>query len=255
MFGKLALAAATVLSLGSAVMAGPAHAAEGAPPHQSWSFDGIFGTYDRAALQRGFQVYKEVCSTCHGLYHLSYRNLAELGFSEEEVKAIAAEYQVSDGPNDEGQMFMRAGRPSDKFVRPFPNEKAARAANNGAYPPDLSLIVKAREHGPDYIYGVLTGYKDPPADVKLGPGMNYNEYFPGHQIAMPPPLSNGQVSYADGTPNTVEQMAKDVTQFLTWASEPEMETRKQTGVKVLLFLLVLTGVLYGAKRRIWAAVH
>ncbi|MCC7272697.1 MAG: cytochrome c1 [Alphaproteobacteria bacterium] len=244
---------ATLLAAG---IAGPAAAAESPKaPAQEWSFGGLFGTLDLASAQRGFQVYKEVCATCHGLYHLSYRNLGDIGFNEEEVKAIAAQATVRDGPNDQGEMFDRPGRPSDRFVRPFANEKAARATNNGAYPPDLSLITKARADGPNYIYGLLTGYGDPPPGTVMGEGMNWNKYFPGHQIAMPPPLTANGVTYSDGTPSSVEQMAKDLVTFLAWSAEPEMEQRKRTGVKVILFLLVLTGLLYAVKRKVWAAVH
>jgi len=224
-------------------------------PHEEWSFDGVFGTYDRASLQRGFQVYKEVCSVCHPVKHLHFRNLAEIGYSEDEVKAIAAGYQVTDGPNDEGQMYQRPGRPSDPIPRPFPNDQAARAANNGALPPDQSLIVKARPGGPDYVYAILTGYKEPPAGFKMLEGMNYNEYFQGHQIAMPPPLSDNAVTFADGTPATVPQMAHDVTSFLTWAAEPNLGDRHRTGLKVILFLVVAAGVFYAAKRKIWAPIH
>jgi ubiquinol-cytochrome c reductase cytochrome c1 subunit len=176
-----------------------ARAADASPPlpHQEWSFDGIFGTYDRTS-QRGFQVYKEVCSVCHAVKHLFFRDLADLGYSEDEVKAIASTYEVTDGPNDQGQMYQRPARPSDPIPGPFPNDLAARAANNGALPPDLSMIVKAREGGPDYVFGLLNGYKDPPAGFNLLPGMNYNEYFAGHQIAMPPPLSDNAVTFADG---------------------------------------------------------
>ena len=224
-------------------------------PRQQWSFDGVFGTYDRASAQRGFQVYKEVCSVCHPVKHLYFRNLTEIGYSEDEVKAIAAGYQVTDGPNDQGQMFQRPGRPSDPIPGPFPNDQAARAANNGALPPDQSLIVKARPGGPDYVYGILTGYKEPPAGFKLLDGMNYNEYFPGHQIAMPPPLSDNAVTFTDGTPATVPQMAHDVTTFLTWAAEPNLDDRHRTGFKVIMFLIVAAGVFYAAKRKIWAPIH
>jgi ubiquinol-cytochrome c reductase cytochrome c1 subunit len=212
----------------SAIIFAPAvslRAADEAPPlpHQQWSFDGIFGTYDRASAQRGFQVYKEVCSTCHPVKHLFFRDLADIGYSEDEVKAIASTYQVTnEQPNDQGEMFQRPARPSDPIPGPFPNDLAARAANNGALPPDLSMIVKAREGGPDYIFGLLTGYKDPPAGFNLLPGMYYNEYFPGHQIAMPPPLSDNAVTFADGTSATVPQMAHDVVTFLTWAAEPNL---------------------------------
>ena len=222
---------------------------------QHWSFDGPFGTYDRAAAQRGFQVYKEVCSNCHPINMIHYRDLTGIGFNEDEVKAIAAGYQTTDGPNDEGEMFQRPGRPADLFARPFANEKAARAANNGALPPDLSLIVKAREGGPDYVYSILNGYEDPPQDFKLGNGMNYNKYFPGHQIAMPKPLNDGAVTYADGTQATVPQMAHDVVTFLTWAAEPRLEERHQTGFKVMLFLAIAAVLFYAVKRKIWADVH
>jgi ubiquinol-cytochrome c reductase cytochrome c1 subunit len=226
------------------------------PPKQHWSFDGPFGTIDRAAAQRGFQVYNEVCSRCHAMSLVYYRDLEGIGYTADEVKAFAAQKQVTDGPNDQGEMFQRPGRPSDKFVAPFPNEQAARAALNGALPPDLSLIVKARAGGPDYVHGIVTGYKDPPPPgVQLMEGMQYNEYFPGHQIAMPPPLAGDDVQYADGTKATVDQESSDVVTFLTWASEPTMEERKYTGAKVLIFLLAMSGVLYGAKRKIWGDVH
>lgn len=233
-------------------------AAEETPPlpHQEWSFEGAFGTYDRASAQRGFQVYKEVCSACHQVRHLYFRDLADLGYSEDEVKAIASTYQVTnEQPDDQGQMFQRAGRPSDPIPGPFPNKEAARAANNGAFPPDLSMIMKAREGGPDYVYALMNGYKDPPAGFNLLPGMQYNEYFPGHQIAMPPPLADGAVTFADNTPATVPQMAHDVSTFLTWAAEPNLEPRHRAGFKVVLFLVVAIGIFYAAKRKIWATVH
>ena len=233
-----------------------AYASEGAElTEQEWSFNSLFGTYDRAAAQRGFLVYKNVCASCHGLRLVAYRNLMDIGLSEDEVKAIAAEYNVLDGPNDSGDMFERPATPADKFVSPFPNDAAARASNGGALPPDLSLIVKARVGGPDYLYGVLTGYVDPPADVTVREGLYYNAAFPGHQIAMPPPLFDDAVEYTDGTPATVDQMAHDVTQFLAWAAEPNLEARHRMGVKVLLFLLVLTALAYAVKRKVWASVH
>ena len=233
-----------------------ARAADETPlPRQEWSFDGVFGTYDRASLQRGFQVYKEVCSVCHPVTHLDFRDLSQIGYTEDQVKAIAAGYQITDGPNDEGQMFQRPGRPSDPIPGPFPNDQAARAANNGALPPDQSLIVKARPGGPNYVYAILAGYKEAPAGFKLQEGMNYNEFFPGHQIAMPPPLSDNAVTFADGTPATVPQMAHDVTSFLTWAAEPNLDDRHRTGFKVILFLIVAAGVFYSAKRKIWATIH
>lgn len=240
----------------------PASAAESVqPPKQHWNHQGIFGTYDKAALQRGFQVYKQVCSACHGMKLLSYRNLAGLGYNDEEIKAIAAEYTVVDGPNDDGEMFERAARPADRFKSPFANDKAARAANGGALPPDLSLVVKARHNHEDYVHALLTGYEAPPAvdekgeKVEVPDGMHWNKYFPGHMIAMAPPLVEGAVSYADGTNASVEQMSKDVTQFLAWAGEPHMEQRKKMGVKVMLFMFVFAGIMLAAKRKVWAAVH
>jgi len=249
----LAVAAALMLC----IAASPAHAAEEAPspPRQAWSFDGVFGTYDRAALQRGFQVYKEVCSTCHPVNHLHFLDLQELGYSEDEVKGIAAQYKVQDGPNDQGEMFERPARPADPIPGPFPNDQAARVANNGALPPDLSLIVKARDGGADYVYAIPTGYKDAPSGVKVNEGMYYNEYFAGHQIKMPPPLNPDQVKFADGTPATVQQMAHDVVSFLTWAAEPNLEERHRIGFKVILFLVIATGIFYAAKRKIWSRVH
>lgn len=217
-----------------------------------WKFDGAFGTFDKPSIQRGFQVYKEVCASCHSLRLNSYRNLEQVGFSEVEVKTIAAEATVIDGPNNEGEMFERPGRPSDKFVSPYPNEQASRANNNGAFPPDLSLIVKAREGGANYVYSLLTGYETPPAGFKLGNGMHYNAYFSGNQIAMSQPLSDGTVEYMDGTEASLDQMAKDVTSFLQWAAEPEMEHRKSMGIKVFLYLVIFTVLFYLAKKRIWS---
>jgi len=216
-----------------------------------WPFEGIFGTFDRQAAQRGAQVYLEVCSTCHSNHNLYYRNLKDIGFSEAEIKQLAQKYIVKDGPNAEGEMFDRPALLSDRFVSPYPNEEAARAANNGAYPVDLSLIIKARQDGPNYVFSLLSGYQDAPADVKLMPSLYYNPYFEGGQIAMPPPLTEGQVTFSDGTPATVEQMAKDVVVFLQWAAEPEMEHRKSMGLKVMIFLLVFTVFFYIAKKKIW----
>ena len=248
-----------MLSLAIAVgLGGAARALEEAPepPHQQWPFEGVFGTYDTAASQRGFQVYKEVCSVCHAVKHLAFRNLDEIGYTEDQVKGIAAQYQVTDGPNDEGQMFQRPARPSDPIPGPFPNDQAARAANNGALPPDLSLITKAREGGPDYVYAILTGFKDPPAGFKVNEGMYYNQYFAGHQIKMPPPLTQtDQLKYADGTQATVPQMSHDVVSFLSWAAEPNLNERHRIGFKVILFLIVETGVFYAAKRKIWSRIH
>lgn len=254
---------ALAAGLGVALLAGPAvsPAQEStALSKQAWPFEGVFGAFDRASAQRGFQVYNEVCSNCHALRLVAYGDLGTggpgggLGFSADEVKAIASAKQLPD-TNDQGEVTTRPALPADHFVPPFANEKAARAANNGGLPPDLSVIVKAREGGPDYIYGLLTGYKDPPADMKMGEGMNFNEAFPGHQIAMPPPLNDNSVTYADGTQATLSQEAYDLVNFLAWAAEPTMEDRHRTGIKVILFLLAMTGILYAGKRRIWAAVH
>ena len=235
----------------------PAHAAGEAIaiPDTKFSFDGVFGTYDRASAQRGFQVYKEVCAACHSLRLLSYRNLRELGLTEAQVEAIAAGYQIVDGPNDEGQMFERAGRPADRFRKPFANDAAARAANNGALPPDLSVMAKARAGGADYLYALLIGYVDPQAGVTVMDGMHYNKYFPGYQIAMGAPLNPDQVDYADGTKATVEQMARDVSTFLQWAAEPELEQRRALGVKIIIFLTILAGLTYAVKRKVWADVE
>ena len=223
-------------------------------PSVNFSFNGMFGTYDRASAQRGFQVYREVCSACHSLRLVAYRNLRDLGLTEEQVRVIAAAVQIQDGPNDEGQMYERPGRPSDRFRSPFPNAQAARSANNGALPPDLSVITKAREGGAAYIFGLLTGYGDPPAGTTVMEGMNYNRYFPGHQIAMAPPLNADQVQFADGTAATVPQMARDVATFLNWAAEPELETRHAMGLRILMFLAVLGGLVYAVKRKIWSNV-
>jgi ubiquinol-cytochrome c reductase cytochrome c1 subunit len=226
------------------------------PESQDWQFTGPFGKFDIASIQRGLQVYLEVCSSCHGLHQVAYRNLLELGFNADEIKEIAAQYEVTDGPDDDGEMFQRAARPSDPFVSPFANKQAARAANNGALPPDLSLTAKAHPAGPDYIYAILTGFEDePPEDVKLGESMNYNPYFSGRQIAMAAPLFEDGVEYSDGTAATVENMAWDVTNFLQWAAEPEMEQRKRIGWKVVLFLLVLSAILYATKRKVWTDLH
>lgn len=224
-------------------------------PTQSWSFNGPFGTYDRASMQRGFQVYSEVCSNCHGMKEMYYRNLTAIGFSDEQVKAIAASHEISGSTDDSGQPVDRPALPSDHFKAPFANDKAARAANGGALPPDQSLIVKARHGGADYVYDLLNGYEDAPAGVKVGDGQYYNIWFPGHQLAMPAPLHDGQVTYADGTAATVPQMAKDVTQFLTWASEPAMETRKRMGIKWVSIFAMLTGLTYVVKKRIWKDVE
>lgn len=250
-------AAALAVSMGLGGIVGTASAATTSVdiPSHDWSFSGVFGTFDRAALQRGFQVYQEVCSGCHALSYVAYRNLEALGYNEAEIKAIAAEVEVEDGPNDEGEMFFRPAKPSDRFVSPFPNEQAARAGNNGAYPPDLSLIIKARANGANYVRALLIGYGDAPADASIPDGMYYNTYFAGNQIAMAPPLIEDGVEFGDGTSATVAQQAEDLVTFLAWAAEPEMEERKTAGVMTILFLLVFTGLLYASKRKIWADVH
>ena len=251
------------------ISAGSSHAASGnAVPRLNWSWDGILGSYDRGSAQRGLQIYKEVCAACHGLRLVSYRNLVQLGYTENQVKAFAAEFEVVDGPNDEGEMFTRPAKPSDRFVNPYPNDNAARAGNNGAFPPDLSLIIDARAFGmdfigytegyyggADYLYGLLTGYAEAPTEFKLGEGMYYNRYFAGNQIAMPAPLSEGMVEYSDGTKATVDQMARDISTFLAWASEPNLEQRKAMGLKVILFLIVFLGLIIAVKKRVWSNVH
>jgi ubiquinol-cytochrome c reductase cytochrome c1 subunit len=225
------------------------------PIEVDWPHEGMFGTFDRAAAQRGFQVYREVCSVCHGLTYVAFRNLMELGFSEDQVRALAAEYTVIDGPDENGEMFERPAVPADPIPPPYPNDEAARAANAGALPPELSLITKARPEGSDYVYSLLVGYEEPPADIEPREGLYYNVFFPGNWIAMPPPLQEGLVEYADGTGATVPQMAADVTTFLTWAGEPTLEQRKQTGLKAMLFLIVFTGLSYATMRKVWAHAH
>lgn len=248
--------AAAAVALGL-IGAAEAQAAEGhgAPlPSVDFPHIGVFGKYDQAALKRGLQVYREVCSSCHGVHYVAFRNLSAIGLSEAEIKEVAASFKVIDGPDAEGEMFERDGRPSDKIPSPFKNANAARSANNGALPPDLSLLTKGRDGHEGYIYGVLTGYQEPPAGFTLGDGMSYNAVFPGHQIAMPQPLSDGQVTYADGTEATVAQMSHDVVTFMAWAAEPELEERKATGLKVLIFIGVLTAILYAINVRVWSRV-
>jgi ubiquinol-cytochrome c reductase cytochrome b/c1 subunit len=255
-----------------------AKAAEDAvPPSQKWSFSGPFGTYDRGSLQRGLKIYKEVCSACHSLNYIAFRNLADPGgpgYSAAQVAALAAEYKIKDGPNDQGEMFERPGRPADYFPAPFPNEQAARAANGGGLPPDLSLITKARsyergfpqfifdffsqfqEQGPNYVDAILQGFEDkPPAGVSIPDGSYYNKYFPGHAIKMPKPLSDGQVTFDDGSPATLPQYAHDVSTFLMWAAEPHMEERKRVGMQVFVFLILFAGLMYFTKKRVWANAH
>lgn len=223
------------------------------PRHEKWSFDGMFGTFDRSSAQRGYQVYKEVCASCHSMDLIAFRNLQELGFSEAEVKVLASDYDY-DYINDDGETESRPGLPADKFKKPYPNKQAAAAANNGKSPPDLSLMIKARHDGANYINSLLTGYKQAPEGFEVGAGLAYNPYFPGMQIAMNAPLSDGQVSYEDGTEPTVEQMSRDVVNFLQWTAEPEMEMRKRMGVKALAYLAFLTIFFYLAKVRIWSRI-
>ncbi len=258
-FAAVAAVALGTLGLLAAPSA-PARAAggEAALKHVDWSFNGPFGTYDRDALRRGYTVYKEVCATCHSASLLHFRNLADKGgpeFTEAEVKAIAAEHQVQDGPNAEGEMFDRPAEPKDRFPAPFPNDEAARAALGGALPPDLSVIAKARAGGADYLYSLLTGYEEPPAGVEVPAGLSYNTAFLGHQIAMPQPLADDQVEYDDGTPATLDQLSKDVTQFLMWAAEPKLEQRHRIGFMTMVYLVVLAGFLFFATRKVWADQH
>lgn len=222
------------------------------PIDMKWSFEGVFGTFDREAVKKGGQIFFEVCAGCHSMNLMSYRNLVDIGWTEEEAKEIAAAYEVEDGPDEEGEMFMRPARLSDRFVSPFPNEKASRYANGGAYPPDLSVITKARVGGPDYIYSLLVGYKDEaPEGIEMAEGTNYNEYFPGHQIFMAAPLYGETVEFPDGSSGTLEEEAAYIVNFLSWAAEPELEERKSLGIKVMLYLILLTAMLYALKRRIW----
>ena len=273
-----------LLALAGATLPLLAHAAGEAIQidRQKWSFAGFFGRFDQNQLQRGFQVYKDACAQCHGISRIDFRNLAQAGgpvFNEDSVKGLASTYEVQDGPNDEGQMFKRPGRLSDKVPSPYANEQEARSIHNGAYPPDLSLITRARgveyhgslfahpfhilkdmaigyqEGGADYLYALLTGYTDAPPDFKLADGMQYNKAFAGHQISMPPPLIEGNIKYEDGTPATVDQMARDVTAFLSWTGDPKHDERKRMGLLVMLYLLITAVLLYFAKKRIWASAH
>ena len=224
----------------------------------NWSFKGLFGKFDRGALQRGYQVYTEVCSSCHSMKYLSYRNLAEKGgpeFTVVQAKAIAASFEVTDGPNADGEMFTRPGKLSDKFVMPYENVKAAQAANGGAYPPDMSVLVKARGDGVDYIYSLLQGYEDPPVGMVLDDGVYYNKYMYGNKIKMANQLSDGLVEYADGTVASVEQMSKDVTTFLMWSAEPHLESRHQMGFKAIIYLIILTILVYFSMKKIWSRVE
>ena len=269
----IALALAASLSAAVASTASAQNAA--APPRQQWSFSGPFGQYDPGQLQRGFKIYREVCSNCHSLKLLAFRNLADPGgpgFTEAQAAAVAATFQVTDGPNDQGQMFQRAGGIADYFPPPFANDKAAQAALGGKSPPDMSVLALARsyewgfprfifdaftmyqEDGPDYIHAIVNGYAKAPAGFSLAPGTYYNMYFPGNAIGMPPPLSAGQVEYTDGTPTSLDQYGRDIAAFLMWAAEPTLDARKHLGFQVMVFLIVFSGLLYFTKRRVWHAV-
>ncbi|MBK8457321.1 MAG: cytochrome c1 [Phyllobacteriaceae bacterium] len=250
----------------------PTHFPIHSPKAQSWSFAGPFGTYDKGQLQRGLKVYKEVCSACHSMQLVAFRSLEDLGYTEEQVKAFAAEYEVQDGPNDAGDMFTRKGIPADYFPSSFANEQAAASANNGAAPPDFSLIAKARgvgrgfptfifdifsqyaEGGPDYIYSLVTGYDEqPPHGMEIPEATYYNPYFVGGKsLSMAPPISADQVTYDDGAPQTVDQYAKDISAFLMWAAEPHLEARKRTGFATMIFLVILAGLMYVSKKKVWA---
>jgi len=267
------------LTISGAALAQEEHGAEATPHYplikpveQNWSFAGPFGTYDKGQLQRGLKVYREACAACHSMNLVAFRSLQDLGYSEAQIKALAAEYQIQDGPNADGDMFERPGLPSDHFPSPFPNHEAAAAANNGAAPPDFSLIAKARavergfprfvfdiftqyaEGGPDYIYNLLTGYQEKaPEGITIQDGTYYNPHFiSGPALAMPPPLSDGQVTYDDGSPETVAQYAHDIAAFQMWAAEPHLEARKKTGFVVMIFLLIFAGLVYMTKRKVWA---
>lgn len=249
---KILLAAAAALAFTAAT----ANAASDAPKpmEQQWSFYGMFGKFDHAQVQRGFQVYKEICAACHSLKYVAFRNFEALGYSEAQIKTLAATYEVQDGPNDDGEMFMRKAKASDYLPKPFPNDQAARAANGGALPPDLSLMTKARANGPDYVYSLMMGYEDPPAGFQLMEGLSYNKYFPGHQIAMPKQLNDGMITYADGSPNDAASLSKDVSAFLHWAAEPKLEARHSTGFRVILYALLFAVLAYFYKRRLWKKI-
>ena len=250
---------ATVAALAATIgLAGQASAAGGGDVKLvagEWSFAGPFGYFDKGAMQRGFQVYREVCAGCHGVEYLAFRNLGDLGYNEAEIKAIAAEYEVVDGPDEDGEMFMRPARPADLIPSPYRNDNEARANNNGALPPDLSLIAKARANGADYLYSLLIGYEDAPSGTEVPDGMYYNNAYSGHLIAMPQPIYGDDVEYSDGSPTTPEGLAADVTHFLMWAAEPKMEVRKRIGVAAVFFLSIFLVLSYMAKRRVWAELH
>ena len=222
---------------------------------QNWSFEGIFGRYDNSTLQRGLQIYQEVCSACHGMKRLRFRELRDLGFTDDQIKKYAKTFEILDGPNELGEMFMRPGEPSDTFVSPYKNKEEAKASFGGSYPPDLSLLTKAIKNGPDYIYSLLIGYEDPPKEFKLTDGLYYNPYYDGKVIAMPPPLYDNAIEYIDGTNASLDQLSYDIVHFLNWAAEPKLQQRKSLGLKVLLFLIVLTLLLYVTMKEIWSRIE
>ena len=222
---------------------------------QNWSFEGIFGRYDNSTLQRGLQIYQEVCSVCHGMKRLRFRELRDLGFTDDQIKQYAKTFEILDGPNELGEMFLRPGEPSDTFVSPYKNKEEAKASFGGSYPPDLSLLTKAIKNGPDYIYSLLTGYEDPPKEFKLTDGLYYNPYYDGKVIAMPPPLYDNAIEYIDGTNASLDQLSYDIVHFLNWAAEPKLQQRKSLGLKVLLFLIVLTLLLYVTMKEIWSRIE
>lgn len=252
---RLAQAAAATVAL-TIASGSAANAAGGGISYESqdWSFSGIFGSFDQASAQRGYQVYKEVCAGCHSMKLLRFRDLAGIGLPEHTIKVLASEAEIAT-TDDVGDPTTRARLPSDPFPSPFENEKQARASNGGALPPDLSLMAKARANGPNYLYALLTGYSEPPAGEEMNEGMYYNSAFPGHQIAMAPPIADDLVEFSDGTPATADQMTRDLVTFLTFAAEPHMEDRKRTGLKVVMFLLILSVMLYFVKKKVWADVH
>lgn len=254
---RIALFAAVAISLLGFVPAKTQAAGEVVLEEQEWSFDGPFGRFDRQQLQRGFQVYREVCSSCHGLDYIAFRNLQEIGYSEDQTKVLASEYTIEECCDDQGDIFDRPAIPADYYPNPYPNAQFARASNNGALPPDLSLMTKARPGGPDYMYNLIIGYEEPPTEMaeEMMVGMYYNTVFEGNQIAMAQQLFDDLIEYSDGTPATSDQMARDVSAFLHWAAEPKLEVRKQTGVRVLLFTFIFTVLAYLLKRRIWADVE
>ena len=222
---------------------------------QNWSFEGIFGRYDNSTLQRGLQIYQEVCSACHGMKRLRFRELKDLGFTNDQIKQYAKTFEILDGPNELGEMFMRPGEPSDTFVSPYKNKEEAKASFNGSYPPDLSLLTKAIKNGPDYIYSLLIGYEDPTKEFKLPDGLYYNPYYDGKVIAMPPPLYDNAIEYIDGTNASLDQLSYDIVHFLNWAAEPKLQQRKSLGLKVLLFLIILTLLLYVTMKEIWSRIE